>query len=223
MPSLRRPASGDASCLTKAPLTAPNQPQGHFHAHYRRFIRRHPPRPNQRRPHKPALMLWPSGSSSLHVWDHLAPRLAQTFHVLRFDIRGVGQSTPAAAPTTDQYTFEQYAKDACQVPGPPRYRRLPRLVPILGRPSRHRLLRPPPRASPLRRLLRRQHRPPRRPRPTRRYPPSRRTPPSRRHPSAPNPRRHRQPQRPNQRPPSHAGVAQIRPRPPSSPNSPCPS
>ena len=66
-------------------------------------------------PASPALMLWPSGSSTLHVWDHLAPRLAETFHVLRFDIRGVGQSTPATNATTDQYTFEQYAKDARRV------------------------------------------------------------------------------------------------------------
>lgn len=62
----------------------------------------------------PALMLWPSGSSSLHVWDHLAPRLAETFHVVRFDIRGVGQST-AADTASDQFTFEQYATDACRV------------------------------------------------------------------------------------------------------------
>ena len=62
-----------------------------------------------------ALMLWPSGSSSLHVWDHLAPRLAETFHVLRFDIRGVGRSTAAAHSTSDQFTFEQYAEDACRV------------------------------------------------------------------------------------------------------------
>ena len=66
-------------------------------------------------PAHPTLMLWPSGSSSLHVWDHLAPRLAETFHVVRFDIRGVGQSTAAAQPGSDQFTFEQYAEDACRV------------------------------------------------------------------------------------------------------------
>lgn len=63
----------------------------------------------------PALMLWPPGSSSLRVWDRMAPRLMPRFRVLRFDIRGVGQSLPAPGAGEDQYTFEQYAADACRV------------------------------------------------------------------------------------------------------------
>ena len=62
----------------------------------------------------PALLLWPPGGCTVRVWDHLAPRLAERFHVIRFDIRGLGQSSPAEQ-ADDQYTFEQYAQDACAV------------------------------------------------------------------------------------------------------------
>ena len=62
----------------------------------------------------PALLLWPPGRCTLRVWDHLVPRLVDRFRVVRVDIRGLGQSSPAADPDT-QYTFEQYAKDACAV------------------------------------------------------------------------------------------------------------
>ena len=66
-------------------------------------------------PGSPALMLWPPGSSSLRVWDHMVPRLTHRFRVLRFDIRGVGQSLPSSEAGEEQYTFEQYAADACRV------------------------------------------------------------------------------------------------------------
>ena len=62
----------------------------------------------------PALLLWPPGRCTVRVWDHLVPRLAEQFRVVRIDIRGYGQSSPAADPDT-QYTFEQYAEDACAV------------------------------------------------------------------------------------------------------------
>ena len=62
----------------------------------------------------PALLLWPPGRCTVRVWDHLVPRLVDRFRVVRIDIRGLGQSSPAADPDT-QYTFEQYAKDACAV------------------------------------------------------------------------------------------------------------
>ncbi|MBF67675.1 MAG: hypothetical protein CMQ29_08265 [Gammaproteobacteria bacterium] len=66
----------------------------------------------------PALLLWPNGSSSLRVWDHLVVQITPRFHTIRIDIRGVGQS--AAAPGSHdaddpQFTFEQYAADARRV------------------------------------------------------------------------------------------------------------
>ena len=62
----------------------------------------------------PALLVWPPGTCTVRTWDHLVPRLAQRFRVVRFDVRGCGESSPAADPET-QYTFEQYARDACDV------------------------------------------------------------------------------------------------------------
>ena len=62
----------------------------------------------------PALLLWPNGSASLRVWDHLVPRLRHRFRMIRVDIRGVGQSLAAPAPDDDdsQFDFEVYARDA---------------------------------------------------------------------------------------------------------------
>ena len=62
----------------------------------------------------PALLLWPPGSCNLRVWDHLVPKLCSRFHVIRIDLRGLGQSSAVEDPET-QYTFEQYAEDACAV------------------------------------------------------------------------------------------------------------
>lgn len=62
----------------------------------------------------PTLLLWPPGGCTVRVWDHLIPRLAERFHVVRVDIRGLGQSAPAEQ-ADDQYTFERYAQDACAV------------------------------------------------------------------------------------------------------------
>ncbi len=62
----------------------------------------------------PALLLWPPGRCTVRTWDHLVPRLAARFRVVRIDIRGCGESSPARDPQT-QYTFEQYAQDACDV------------------------------------------------------------------------------------------------------------
>ena len=62
----------------------------------------------------PALLLWPPGSCNLRVWDHLVSKLCSRFHVIRIDLRGLGQSSAAEDPET-QYTFEQYAEDACAV------------------------------------------------------------------------------------------------------------
>ena len=65
-------------------------------------------------PSHPALLLWPPGRCTLRVWDHLLPHLTARFRVVRIDIRGYGQSRPAAE-SDAQYTFEQYAEDACAV------------------------------------------------------------------------------------------------------------
>ncbi|MDA0790953.1 MAG: alpha/beta hydrolase [Proteobacteria bacterium] len=62
----------------------------------------------------PALLLWPGGSCTTRMWDRVIPDLAERFFVLRFDIRGVGKSSPADDPEA-QYTFEQYAEDAIRV------------------------------------------------------------------------------------------------------------
>ncbi|MFP6795791.1 MAG: alpha/beta hydrolase [Pseudomonadales bacterium] len=62
----------------------------------------------------PVLLLWPPGNCNLRVWDHLVPKLASRFHVVRVDLRGLGRSSPTEHPET-QYTFEQYAADACAV------------------------------------------------------------------------------------------------------------
>lgn len=61
----------------------------------------------------PALLLWPPGTCTVRTWDHLVPRLTDRFRIVRIDIRGCGESSPAADPET--YTFEQYARDACDV------------------------------------------------------------------------------------------------------------
>lgn len=61
----------------------------------------------------PALLLWHPGRCTLRSWDHLMPQLAEQFRVVRIDVRGIGQSSPAEDP--EQYTLEQYAEDACTV------------------------------------------------------------------------------------------------------------
>ena len=45
------------------------------------------------------------------MWDTVVPKLEDRFRLVRFDVRGVGNSTPAEDPAS-QYTFEQYAEDA---------------------------------------------------------------------------------------------------------------
>ena len=63
---------------------------------------------------RPALLLWPPGRCTLRVWDDQVPRLTGRFRTVRIDVRGLGRSSPSADPET-QCTFEQYAKDACDV------------------------------------------------------------------------------------------------------------
>ena len=61
-----------------------------------------------------ALLLWPPGSSTVRVWDHLISALTERFYVVRVDIRGYGKSVPDDH-RDSQFTFEQYALDACAV------------------------------------------------------------------------------------------------------------
>ena len=59
----------------------------------------------------PAVLLWHGAHCTLRMWDHVVSRLQDDFQLIRFDVRGVGKSTPAADPEK-QYTFEQYSRDA---------------------------------------------------------------------------------------------------------------
>ena len=65
-------------------------------------------------PSLPSLLLWPPGSSTVRVWDHLIPELVTRFHVIRIDVRGYGKSEPDHLDEA-QFTFDQYARDACFV------------------------------------------------------------------------------------------------------------
>lgn len=61
----------------------------------------------------PAVMLWGGAYCTTRMWDKVVPRLAQQFRVIRFDVRGTGQSGPA----TDEslYSLERYAEDAAAI------------------------------------------------------------------------------------------------------------
>lgn len=58
----------------------------------------------------PAVLFWNGSGCTLRMWDPVIPRLTDRFRTIRFDVRGVGGSTPAEDPDR-QYTFEQYAED----------------------------------------------------------------------------------------------------------------
>lgn len=59
----------------------------------------------------PAVLLWNGANCTLRMWDLVVERLSDQFRLIRFNVRGVGGSTPADDPES-QYTFEQYAVDA---------------------------------------------------------------------------------------------------------------
>ena len=61
---------------------------------------------------KPALLLWHGAHCTLRQWDHVVEELEQTFYVVRFDIRGAGQSIGAG---DSAYDFETYAEDVEQL------------------------------------------------------------------------------------------------------------
>jgi len=59
----------------------------------------------------PAVLLWHAAWCTLRMWDRVVEKLNNRYKLIRFDVRGVGLSSPTADPGT-QYTFEQYADDA---------------------------------------------------------------------------------------------------------------
>jgi pimeloyl-ACP methyl ester carboxylesterase len=62
--------------------------------------------------HQPTLLLWHGARCTLRQWDHVVSELTNRFHIVRFDIRGAGQS---AAGADGDYTFATYAADACKL------------------------------------------------------------------------------------------------------------
>jgi pimeloyl-ACP methyl ester carboxylesterase len=46
------------------------------------------------------------------MWDKVVPQLEDRFRVIRFDVRGTGQSTPSPE---EEYTFETYFQDAITI------------------------------------------------------------------------------------------------------------
>lgn len=62
----------------------------------------------------PVLLLWHGANCTAHMWDLVVPKLEDHFRCVRFDVRGVGKSS-VTADSEQQYTFEQYAEDACQI------------------------------------------------------------------------------------------------------------
>lgn len=61
-------------------------------------------------PQQPTVLLWHGAGCNLRQWDHVVPSLINQFHVVRFDVRGAGQSSSGS---DADYTFETYADDAC--------------------------------------------------------------------------------------------------------------
>ncbi len=58
----------------------------------------------------PAVLHWNGAWCTSHMWDPVVPRIEDRLRTVRFDTRGIGQSTPAADPA--QYSMEQYVADA---------------------------------------------------------------------------------------------------------------
>jgi pimeloyl-ACP methyl ester carboxylesterase len=61
-------------------------------------------------PNHPTVLLWHGARCTLRQWDHVVRDLAGKFHVVRFDVRGAGQSAPGP---DKGYTLQTYAEDAC--------------------------------------------------------------------------------------------------------------
>lgn len=61
----------------------------------------------------PPVLLWHGAACTLRQWDLVVDDLRDRFRLIRFDVRGAGQSSPAADPA--QYSFEQYGRDALAI------------------------------------------------------------------------------------------------------------
>lgn len=61
----------------------------------------------------PAVLFWNGAQCTAHMWDWVVERLRDRYRLVRFDIRGTGQSSPAK--NDDQYSLEQYADDANKI------------------------------------------------------------------------------------------------------------
>ena len=59
----------------------------------------------------PAVLLWHGANCTLRSWDLVVARLMDRYRLIRFDVRGHGESSPAQDPLVE-YTFERYADDA---------------------------------------------------------------------------------------------------------------
>ena len=57
----------------------------------------------------PAILQYSSGGTTLRIWDIVTPRITENYRSIRLDMRGAGQSTPAADPS--QYSFQQFVDD----------------------------------------------------------------------------------------------------------------
>lgn len=64
------------------------------------------------RPGAPALLLLNPLGSTLEIWDDVFPALSERYEVVRYDIRGHGEST---AGSKTELTIEQLARDALAV------------------------------------------------------------------------------------------------------------
>ena len=63
-------------------------------------------------PQSAAVLLWHGARCTLRQWDLIIERIADRFHVVRFDIRGAGRSGPGR---DEDYNFSTYATDARQL------------------------------------------------------------------------------------------------------------
>ena len=61
----------------------------------------------------PPVLHWNGAMCALPMWDRVVERLSDRYRMVRFDVRGIGRSSASAS--EDQYTFEQYAEDACAI------------------------------------------------------------------------------------------------------------
>ena len=60
-------------------------------------------------PRRPTMLLWNGARCTLRQWDYVVHALKDFFHVIRFDVRGSGQSR---ASIQSDYSMQTYAKDA---------------------------------------------------------------------------------------------------------------